>query len=71
MIDLSPIRNRIIARILAVNDICPDKAHAMAMRAVVMAAVNEGFNEVHDKQSQQATGGAEGGSTPKGQRASK
>lgn len=40
------VRKRMIARILAVNDTCADEKFRLAMRAVVMAAVNEGIDAV-------------------------
>ena len=44
MIETEAARRRTIARILAVNDTNPDPGHRAAMRAIVLAAVNEGFD---------------------------
>ena len=46
MIDLDQVKNRCIAIILDVNDLCPDSKHKRAMRGTVMATINAAFAEV-------------------------
>ena len=42
-----------IARILAVNDTCQDEQFKGAMRAVVMAAVNEGMDALNNNKARE------------------
>lgn len=40
-----------IARMLAVNDTNPDEKHRLAMRAIVMSAVNEGVDALTNNEA--------------------
>ena len=48
MDNLKRIKNKLIGRILSVNDLCKDEKHRQLMRETVLSNVNLAFRDVED-----------------------